>query len=190
MEKVPYGYPPSGSSAYVAPPPQAHQHPYSVPPRAVQAPIPQYAQPQYRIPGPPPNSEAWTTGLCGCCNNCHDCGTCCVGCWCPCVLVGQSIEGIDEGATSCVLGGILFFLIEYLTGCGCLYTFIYRTRLRQKYGLPETPCPDFCVDFCCLSCSICQVYRELENRNGLTPAYATGYPVYAAAAPNQQHMSR
>ncbi|KAL2644125.1 hypothetical protein R1flu_011712 [Riccia fluitans] len=172
MENVPYGYPPSASSAYVAPPPQAHPYPYSVPPPAVQAPIPQYAQPQYRIPGPPPNSEG------------------CVGCWCPSVLVGRSIEGIDEGATSCGVGGTLFFLIEYLTGCGCMYTCIYRTRLRQKYGLPETPCPDVCVDFCCLRCSICQVYRELENRNGLNLAYARGYPVSAAAAPNQQHMSR
>ncbi|KAL3697313.1 hypothetical protein R1sor_011389 [Riccia sorocarpa] len=153
--------PPQASAAY--------QDGSSVRPSVVQAPIPQYTQSQRGYPAyPARNSGAWNTGLCGCF---EDAASSCVGFWCPCVLVGKSVESIDDGATSCGLGGAIFLLLTLLTGCGCCYTCIYRSRLREKYGLPGSTNGDFWTECCCLPCSICQVYRELEKRNALTPGY-------------------
>ncbi|KAL2651887.1 hypothetical protein R1flu_020015 [Riccia fluitans] len=111
---------------------------------------------------PPRNSGRWTTGLCGCFEHFP---SCCLGCWCPCILVGRSAEVIDQGATSCCSACCVFCLLESCTSCGCFYTCGYRGRLRAKFGLPESPCGDCLTDCCCLKCSICQVYRELLNRN-------------------------
>ncbi|BBM98074.1 hypothetical protein MPTK1_1g10640 [Marchantia polymorpha subsp. ruderalis] len=110
---------------------------------------------------PPPTRAEWSTGLYDCMN---DCDTCCWGCWCPCVLVGKNVEVLDEGATSCCTAGTLFCLLQYCVGVGCIYTCIYRGRLRQKYGLPPGPCGDCLTDCCCQACSICQVTRELGNQ--------------------------
>ncbi|KAL2644123.1 hypothetical protein R1flu_011710 [Riccia fluitans] len=171
---APYG----PNEHYVSPPPVTYEYQYSATAPVIHAPVPQYGQSRYRPPNSVPNSRAWTTGLCGCFD---DCNSCCMGFWCPCVLVGRSVEAIDQGRTSCPLGCSIFLLLQALLGCGCLYTCMYRTRLREKYDLPATPCPDLCVDCCCLSCSICQVYRELENRNALIPDYS--YPAISPSAP-------
>ncbi|KAG6549406.1 hypothetical protein Mapa_009125 [Marchantia paleacea] len=122
----------------------------------------------------------WTTGLCGCF---EDLPSCCWGFWCPCVLVGRVAEVVDKGATSCCASGFVFCCIQSLTGCGFLYTCGYRSRVRQTYSLPETPCVDWCTDCWCLPCSSCQVYRELKNR-GVDPAQGYQKP------PGWQFMKR
>ncbi|KAG6542372.1 hypothetical protein Mapa_016201 [Marchantia paleacea] len=138
------------------PEPQIHAAPA---PAVIVAPVARYG---YGPSFPPPNSGAWTSGLCGCCD---DCFSCCLGCCCPCVLVGKSVEMIDRGQSNCCVGGTFFFLLQYLCCLGCLYTCIYRGRLRRHYGLPDTcGCGDCCTDCWCLYCSICQVYREIDYR--------------------------
>lgn len=104
---------------------------------------------------------AWTTGLLGCL---EDYDSCCCTLICPCVVVGQNIEIISDGVTGCGAGGVLFYLLTEFTMLGCLYTCLYRTRLRHKYMLPDHPCPDLCLHFFCWSCSVCQETRELKNR--------------------------
>ncbi|KAL8249827.1 hypothetical protein R6Q59_006695 [Mikania micrantha] len=64
--------------------------------------------------------------------------------------------------------------------------------MRQQYILPEKPCNDCLVHFCCEPCAICQEYRELkyrgfdvsfgwqgtmemQNRVIVTPPIATAY---------------
>ena len=45
----------------------------------------------------------------------------------------------------------------------------FRSQLRQKYQLPETPCNDFCTMCFCGHCALAQDHRELKNR-GWDPA--------------------
>ncbi|XP_024526561.1 protein PLANT CADMIUM RESISTANCE 7-like [Selaginella moellendorffii] len=108
----------------------------------------------------PPNSGLWPTGLYGCTEDCPSCW--CALC-CPCVLVGRMANILDQGMTSVFTGAAIF------CGCGCLYSCLYRAKLRHKYGLPEEPCNDICTEWWCNCCSIAQAYRELRNRN-INPA--------------------
>ncbi|KAI5077708.1 hypothetical protein GOP47_0007532 [Adiantum capillus-veneris] len=111
---------------------------------------------------PAPQQGQWTTGLCGCF---EDLSSCCCSCCCPCIPVGQVVNVLDSGNTSCCEGGLIFCVLESLTGLGCLYTCGYRKKLRMRFGLSADPCNDFLTDCCCLCCSIAQTHRELKNRN-------------------------
>jgi len=115
---------------------------------------------------PPPNSGTWTSGLCGCNRDINSC--CCATC-CPWVLMGRIAEIVDEGRTSCLSAGCIFFWLLALAGSCVIYSYGYRARLREKYGLPPRPCGDFCTDYWCICCSLAQETRELQNR-GIDPA--------------------
>ncbi|CAN6269912.1 unnamed protein product [Urochloa humidicola] len=105
---------------------------------------------------------AWSTGLFGCFD---DISGCCLTLFCPCVTFGRIAAIVDRGATSCCVGGTLYFLLSAATGgLGCLCSCCYRSKLRDQYGLTETPCADCCVHFCCEACALCQEYRELKAR--------------------------
>ncbi|KAK2635841.1 hypothetical protein Ddye_030633 [Dipteronia dyeriana] len=109
------------------------------------------------------NSHAsipWSTGLCDCCD---DVNTCCLTCWCPCITFGRIAEIVDRGSTSCGVSGALYTLILCLTGCSCLYSCFYRSKLRGQYFLEERPCTDCCIHCCCEGCALCQEYRELMH---------------------------
>ncbi|KAL6634091.1 hypothetical protein ACP70R_026762 [Stipagrostis hirtigluma subsp. patula] len=108
-----------------------------------------------------PPVAAWSTGLCDCFD---DCGNCCVTCLCPCITFGQIAEIVDRGSTSCGASGALYTLIMLLTGCQCVYSCFYRSKMRAQYGLQEGPCIDCCVHCCCEHCALCQEYRELKKR--------------------------
>ncbi|XP_078181715.1 cell number regulator 10-like [Carex rostrata] len=105
--------------------------------------------------------QAWSSGLCACGN---DCGTCCLTCCCPCITFGRIAEIVDQGATSCGTSGAIYGLLMYFTGCQCIYSCTYRSKLRAQYSLVEDPCNDCLVHWCCQTCALCQEYRELQNR--------------------------
>lgn len=128
----------------------------------------------------------WTTGLCDCC---EDCSSCLCSCCVPCIPVGEIVNVLDEGQTSCLVGGCIFFLLQSCAGMGCLYTCLYRKKLRQRYNLPEEPCIDLITDWCCLCCSIAQTYRELKNRN-IDPAKGYAPPPIQPSVPTTQFMQR
>ncbi|KAJ8540497.1 hypothetical protein K7X08_032484 [Anisodus acutangulus] len=107
----------------------------------------------------------WTTGLCDCFD---DASNCCVTCCCPCVTFGRNVEIIDQGTTSCAHAGVIYYCLAHV-GWACIYTCTYRTKLRAYFSLPEDPCGDCLVHFCCLPCAVCQEYRELKNR-GFDPS--------------------
>ncbi|KAL5225785.1 hypothetical protein ABZP36_012424, partial [Zizania latifolia] len=115
-----------------------------------------------------PARGGWTTGLCDCSD---DCNSCCLACWCPCIPFGQIAEIVDRGTSSWALSAALYCLVLHVSAAMCqwVYSCAYRAKLRAAYGLPETPCSDCLVQFCCQACSIAQMYRELKNR-GLDPA--------------------
>ncbi|XP_026424077.1 protein PLANT CADMIUM RESISTANCE 2-like isoform X2 [Papaver somniferum] len=102
----------------------------------------------------------WSSGLCDCFDDCH---TCCLTFWCPCVTFGRIAEIVDRGSTSCGVSGALYMMIMCVTGCSCLYSCFYRSKLRGQYFLKESPCTDCFVHCCCEECSLCQEYRELKK---------------------------
>jgi Cys-rich protein (TIGR01571 family) len=106
-------------------------------------------------------SSRWSSGLFDCFD---DCGLCCVTCWCPCITFGRVAEIVDRGATSCGASGALYALLVYFTGCQWIYSCTYRSKMRAQFGLPEDPCCDCCVHFCCEPCALCQQYKELKAR--------------------------
>ncbi|KDP38094.1 hypothetical protein JCGZ_04737 [Jatropha curcas] len=103
----------------------------------------------------------WSSGLCGCCS---DVKNCCITFWCPCITFGQIAEIVDKGATSCATSGALYGLLACFTGCACIYSCFYRSKLRKQYMLQERPCNDCLVHCCCETCALCQEYRELQSR--------------------------
>ncbi|XP_038987620.1 cell number regulator 10-like [Phoenix dactylifera] len=103
----------------------------------------------------------WSTGLCDCMD---DVGNCCLTFWCPCITFGRIAEIADRGTTSCGTAGALYVIIALLTGCQWIYSCSYRSKLRRQYNLPDSPCCDCCVHWCCDACALCQEYRELKNR--------------------------
>ncbi|OWM76657.1 protein PLANT CADMIUM RESISTANCE 2-like [Punica granatum] len=132
------------------------------------------AAPMYtEMPSAPPNFQPpphqlqpesngqWSVGLFDCFS---DCGRCCISCWCPCITFGQISEILDRGSSSCGVNGALYFLIAAVTGCACVYSCVYRTKMRQQYKLEGSSAEDFFVHCCCEPCSLTQQYRELENR--------------------------
>ncbi|KAK8567528.1 hypothetical protein V6N13_105492 [Hibiscus sabdariffa] len=103
----------------------------------------------------------WSVGFCDCLS---DMKTCCTACWCPCITFGQIAEIADKGSTSCGTSGALYTLIMFITGCPCLYSCFYRSKLRNQYNLKGGGCGDCMRHFCCETCALTQEYRELENR--------------------------
>ncbi|KAL1209210.1 Protein PLANT CADMIUM RESISTANCE 6 [Cardamine amara subsp. amara] len=130
-----------------------------------------YQQPYgAHIVQPPPNTinqrSNWTSGLFDCMNDAENA----IITFCfPFVTFGQIAEVIDEGATTCGSSGMLYGLICCLVGIPCIYSCTFRAKLRNKYGLPDAPAPDWITHFFCEYCALCQEYRELKNR-GLDPA--------------------
>ncbi|KAL2545984.1 protein PLANT CADMIUM RESISTANCE 2-like [Forsythia ovata] len=115
-------------------------------------------------PPPPPQPHVgtpgrWSSGLCDCFS---DVPNCCITCWCPCITFGHIAEITDRGSTTCRVSGALYALMA-LTGCACIYSCFYRSRMRKEYMLPESPCADFPVHFFCETCALCQEYRQLKS---------------------------
>ncbi|KAK8657417.1 hypothetical protein V6N13_035658 [Hibiscus sabdariffa] len=44
--------------------------------------------------------------------------------------------------------------------CGC----VHRRKMREEFGLKQSPCHDFFVHCFCHYCALCQEYRELKNQ--------------------------
>ncbi|VAI39412.1 unnamed protein product [Triticum turgidum subsp. durum] len=113
------------------------------------------------VGGAPGAPTAWSSGLFDCFD---DCGLCCLTCCCPCITFGKVAEIVDRGATSCGTSGALYVLLASLTGCHWIYSCTYRSKMRAQYALPDAPCCDCCVHYCCEPCALVQEYKELKAR--------------------------
>ena len=69
---------------------------------------------------------------------------------------------------ACIAHGVVYGLLM-LIECHWVYSCLYREKIRRKFGLPETPCSDCCVHFCCEPCALCQEHAELKAR-GFDPS--------------------
>lgn len=83
--------------------------------------------------------------------------------YCMCVLMWRLYY---VGCEEC---GLFYGLICCVVALPCLFSCTYRTKIRRKFGLAESPASD-CITHCfCECCALCQEYRELKNR-GLDPS--------------------
>eukprot|EP00899_Mesostigma_viride_P020811 jgi/Mesvir1/28731/Mv19699-RA.1 len=100
---------------------------------------------------------------------------CCMSFWLPCVTFGQNAEIVD--GTSCGVAGLLFAALAYV-GIPCVYTFGFRSKIRERFGIPGSPAGDFCLHCWCGPCAYLQEARELKvhgmvSRNSLNPVPVT-----------------
>eukprot|EP01025_Chloroclados_australasicus_P045207 TRINITY_DN4933_c1_g1_i2.p2 TRINITY_DN4933_c1_g1~~TRINITY_DN4933_c1_g1_i2.p2 ORF type:complete len:123 (-),score=10.16 TRINITY_DN4933_c1_g1_i2:333-701(-) len=109
----------------------------------------------------------WQYGLCGCCS---DTDVCCLGCWCPCILYGNTqsiVKGSDKDQS-------------------CIFGIPQRMKVREVNGLPEKTCADVCTHVCCHGCALCQEARQMKYvkaRAGEVPPQQNVYD-----APAEQNM--
>ncbi|KAL5553480.1 hypothetical protein UlMin_040881 [Ulmus minor] len=111
----------------------------------------------------PPVEGQWTTGLFDCFD---DPSNCFFTCFFPCITFGRIAEIADKGTISRCRAGILYYALGCVHG---LYGATYRTKLRSLFSLPEEPRSDLFLSCCCCAFSLCQQYRELQNR-GVDPS--------------------
>ncbi|XVF09642.1 hypothetical protein REPUB_Repub07fG0111800 [Reevesia pubescens] len=143
--------------------PQAFPQAGYLPPASPHKPGPG-GQPPAAVPGipvGPGGGEAWRSGLF---DFMDDPMNALVTAFFPCLTFGQIAEIVDDGHTTCGTSGLLYGAIAFLIGIPCLMSCTYRTKLRNKFGLPEAPAPDWVTHFLCEWCALCQEYRELQHR--------------------------
>ncbi|XP_074337444.1 protein PLANT CADMIUM RESISTANCE 2-like isoform X2 [Apium graveolens] len=104
---------------------------------------------------------SWSSGLCGCFS---DVPNCCLTFFCPCITFGRIAEIVDNGNTSCGSACAVHAILGCYTGCGCLLSCLYRSKMRKQYMLKKSPCEDCLVHLFCGMCALCQEYRELHIR--------------------------
>ncbi|KAJ3677438.1 hypothetical protein LUZ60_003162 [Juncus effusus] len=163
------------------------QFPVAAPPMGVQGAY----RPMQTLPVQP-----WSTGLFDCA---QDIENTIITLFCPCITFGQIADITDRGMTTCSSAGIMYVLILGCTGLQWIYSWMYRTRMRQQYSLPEDPCHDCLVHFVCEYCALCQEYRELKNRGfnmdlgwigNMQMQAQMGAAAQCAVAPPVQGMTR
>ncbi|KAI3996014.1 hypothetical protein MKX01_037511 [Papaver californicum] len=108
----------------------------------------------------------WSTGLFSCHENLKNA---LLTAMFPCVTFGQIAEIVDEGETNSATAGFICCMTANVPCWGKLKGCKYRAKLRRKCNLVEEPLKDSLSHVLCPLCSLCQEFRELENR-GLDPS--------------------
>uniref|UniRef100_A0A0D9WMY2 Uncharacterized protein n=1 Tax=Leersia perrieri TaxID=77586 RepID=A0A0D9WMY2_9ORYZ len=86
-----------------------------------------------------PVQQGWHTDIFDCFED--NCESFCFSSCFPCVSFGFIGEIVDQGSTNwCCLCSI--YLLAANFGLWWMYAGWYRGKLRQQYGLPESPLPD------------------------------------------------
>ncbi|XP_041657521.1 cornifelin homolog B-like [Cheilinus undulatus] len=108
-------------------------------------------QPQYQMDSR--ESDQWGSGICDCCD---DVPECCFAFWCcPCFACRTSRE---YGQPLCLP------LLEIFGGAIRPITMSMRVSMRERYGIKDTMCKDCLFATFCVSCSWCQMSREIKRR--------------------------
>ncbi|KAK1302861.1 Protein PLANT CADMIUM RESISTANCE 6 [Acorus calamus] len=129
--------------------------------------IPMQAPPMSPVPVALANvgTQPWTTGLL---DFMEDPGNALTTFFFPCITFGQIAEVIDNGQTSCGTSGIMYAGILVLIAMPCLLSCGYRSRLRVKYGLIESPADDWMVHFLCWQGNLAQ-QQNMQNGAMMAP---------------------
>ncbi|KAL1819410.1 hypothetical protein ACET3Z_014279 [Daucus carota] len=175
------------------PPPQQPSSQYAgynqYPAQMGQSPRPAVGYPQMQVNV---GTENWNSELFGCL---EDPQNALITAFFPCVTFGQIAEIVDNGHSSCTTQGVLYGAALVCLGMPCLVSCSYRTKLRSRYELMETPAPDWFTHCFCEPCALCQEYRELRHR-GFDPSIGwqgnlalqeRNYPMKPPASPGMMH---
>ena len=138
----------------------------------------------------------------GCCCSTTDekveCDLCCAAIFCPCAVLNSNVKMMQtrtyhppcefECTKPCsimaclTVASAVIRVVGWETGIfldllnlGPLYSFQWRSALREKYGINGDPCSDCICHWCCNPCVLCQEHIELRKRNG----GPTGLPPHA-----------
>ncbi|GHP03125.1 hypothetical protein PPROV_000188000 [Pycnococcus provasolii] len=156
-----------------------HQQQVAFYPGVIAAP-PQLVAPVYAYPAHPRSAHAaptWASGVFDCCSDVETCLT-------PFGVLYGRTESIVNGPGSpfftvpcCVFTMGLQVpetcpIAACLGSCMCLGP--QRTKLRQKYGIPEGSWGDVCETCFCAPCVVCQHARELKMRGVFVPQQYNG----------------
>ncbi|EXB80333.1 hypothetical protein L484_025190 [Morus notabilis] len=76
---------------------------------------------------------------------------------------------MDDPTNACATSGLLYGVVAFFIAMPCIMSCTYRAKLRNRFGLVESPAPDWVTHFLCETCAICQEYGELKKR-GLDPS--------------------
>lgn len=87
----------------------------------------------------------------------------CCSVWFPCAAFACVADIVDQGSEGRCVHCACYLGAAYLA-VWWLYTGWYRRKLREQYGLPETPLPDWLTHLLCHWCALAQEYRELAGR--------------------------
>jgi Cys-rich protein (TIGR01571 family) len=87
---------------------------------------------------------------------------CCSACF-PCIAFACIADIVDQGSECQCLYCACYLLTANL-GLWRAYAGWYRRKLRQQYGLVESPMPDNLTHLLCHWCALAQEYRELAKR--------------------------
>jgi len=100
----------------------------------------------------------WAHGLFGCLD---DIGTCIIAWFVPCVTFGQNAEAAGT-ASSCLIGGILFFIP--LVNLICLIQ--TRGAIREQHGIEGSLVGDLFAICCCTLCALVQEAQQVKDGTG------------------------
>ncbi|XP_073036512.1 protein PLANT CADMIUM RESISTANCE 6-like [Primulina eburnea] len=139
-----------------------------MPPSGTQNGVPQTGHPAMTPPVRPfdgighvaAQDKVWSSSLFDCMNDPEN--ALITACF-PCITFGQIAEILDSGNTTCATSGILYSCIAFCIAMPCIMSCTYRTKLRAKFGLLESPAQDWVVHCFCEWCALCQEYRELKH---------------------------
>ncbi|KAL2900113.1 Protein PLANT CADMIUM RESISTANCE 2 [Bienertia sinuspersici] len=67
-------------------------------------------------------------------------------------------------AAACAINGAIYTLLVVVLGFACVYSALYRHRMRNQFNLKGSNCGDCCIHSFCEVCALCQEYRELKIR--------------------------
>ncbi|KAK4426864.1 protein PLANT CADMIUM RESISTANCE 6 [Sesamum alatum] len=187
-DELPHAFPPPQDEPHSFPPPHQDETPRPFPPTQTSdqhnvggvqfPPLQAFGQPVGGVPMGRPTTtpspfihpqvptQAWRTDLFDCMKNPQNA---IITMFFPCVTFGQIAEILDSGSTSCGTSGMLYGLIACCLAMPCIMSCTYRSKMRSRFGLIESPAPDWLVHCFCEWCALCQEYRELQER-GLDPS--------------------
>ncbi|XP_056398717.1 cornifelin homolog B-like [Hyla sarda] len=99
------------------------------------------------MPGNAISTSQWNSKVSDCC---EDMGICCCGTFVPCILACKVASDYGECCCLPFLGGAILAM---------------RTGIRERHHIPGSICNDcVCLTFCG-PCTLCQMARELKQRN-------------------------
>ncbi|XP_043936718.1 cornifelin homolog B-like isoform X2 [Protopterus annectens] len=104
------------------------------------------AGPHHRFGSSNAHSPSWKSNLFNCLDDMH---LCLFGAFCECCLASRLAMLYGD-----------CFCLPCLPGAMCAL----RSAMRERFQIPGTVCNDYCTVLCCFPCSLCQMARELQER--------------------------